>query len=92
MSFSHRLVSLFRNLAHREQAERELDTEVRAHLDLLTDEKLRGGLPSSAARRAALIELGGIEQVKAEVRDARCGVRLEQLWQDARFGPAHSMA
>lgn len=82
MSFISTLLRLLRG----ERAERDLDAEVRAHLDLLTEEKLRGGLPPEKARRAALIELGGLEQVKEEVREARSGVWLEHLWQDVRQG------
>src|SRR5208282_616560 len=42
--------------------------------------------PPDEARRAARIELGGVEQVKEEVRTARAGAWLEQFWQDVRFG------
>ncbi|HKO04164.1 MAG TPA: ABC transporter permease [Candidatus Acidoferrales bacterium] len=80
------LFSALLNLFRRDRAERDLDAEVRAHLDLLTEEKLRAGLPPDEARRAARIDLGGIEQVKEEVRSVRAGAWLEQFWQDVRFG------
>ncbi len=38
------------------------------------------------ARRAARIELGGLEQVKEEVRRARTGQMVEELLQDLRYG------
>ena len=82
MSFRTTILNLFR----RNRADRDLDAEVRAHLDLLTEEKLRDGLPPAEARRAAAIELGGLEQVKEEVRGSRSGLWLEQFWQDVRFG------
>jgi len=78
--------ALFRNLVGRGKRDRDLDAEVRAHLDLLTEEKLREGLTAAEARRAARIELGGLEQVKEEVRSVRSGLWLEQLWQDVRYG------
>ena len=81
-----RLRSFFRNFACRADSEGDLDAEVRAHLDLLTEEKIREGLAPAEARRAARIELGGLEQLKEEVRAARSGAWLEQFWQDARFG------
>ena len=81
-----RLRSFFRGLVHRGERDLELDAEVRAHLDLLTDEKVRAGMPLAEARRAARIELGGVEQVKEEVRSARSGALLEQFWQDVRYG------
>src|SRR5262249_4889055 len=37
------------------------------------------------ARRAALIELGGREQVKEKVRDVSMGHHLETLWMDLRY-------
>ena len=37
------------------------------------------------ARRAALIELGGAEQVKEHVRDARAGARWEGIVRDIRY-------
>ena len=80
------LVRALRNLLHRKRSESDLDAEVRAHLDLLTDERVRAGMPSDEARRAARIELGGVEQVKEEVRSARSGAWLEALWQDLSFG------
>jgi len=81
-----RMFSFVANLFRRESAERDLDSELRAHLDLLTAEKVREGLPRPEALRAARIELGGIEQVKEEVRAARGGAWLETLWQDVCFG------
>src|SRR5262249_51821688 len=43
------------------------------------------GLDAEAARRAALAELGGVEQVKEEVRDGRVGSGLDALLLDLRY-------
>src|SRR5688572_4318778 len=80
-----RLSSLWRNLFDKANVERELTEELRAHLDLLTEQKINDGLTPEAARRAALVELGGIEHVKEGVRDVRHGRLLEDLAQDARY-------
>ena len=87
MPFLSRLASLARNLFTRPRVERDLDDELRAYLDQLTDEK-RGGRYgcAEAARRAARLELGGMEQVKEEVRQVRTGQMLEELLQDLRYG------
>jgi len=85
MSFT-RLASLLRNLFHRQREERELDAEVRAHELLLADEKFRAGLNLQEAQRQARLELGGVEQVKEEVREIRAGHVLETFFQDIRFG------
>ena len=86
MPLLKRLDSLQRNLFTRPRVERDLDDELRAHLDHLTAEKRREGMDAADARRAACIELGGIEQVKEEVRQIRTGHMLEDLAGDLRYG------
>ena len=73
MPLLSRAASLFRNLFVRPHTERELDDELRAYLDLATEEMIASGLAPAEARRAALVELGGLEQVKEEVRQVRSG-------------------
>jgi len=86
MPFLSRLASLRRNLFTRARVERDLDNELRAYLDQLTDEKRRAGMGAAEARRAARIELGGLEQVKEEVRQVRTGQMLEEFLRDLRYG------
>ena len=81
-----RLASVLRNLRRGDRVERQLDEEMRASLDWLVREKQAGGLDPVAAERAARLELGGLEQVKEQVRHVRAGVLIEQLVQDARYG------
>ncbi|HEX9941764.1 MAG TPA: ABC transporter permease [Thermoanaerobaculia bacterium] len=78
--------SMMRNWFRRERVEQDLDEEIRSYLDALVEEKVAAGMPPEAARRAAAIELGGVEQVKEQVRDARGGALLETLLQDLRYG------
>jgi predicted permease len=77
--------SLLRNLFSIRRVEVDLDEEVRSHLELLIAEKIREGMPPHEAQRAARIELGGVEQVKEQVRDSRTGAFLDSLLQDLRF-------
>jgi predicted permease len=65
--------------------EQALDDELRSSAELLTQEKMKDGYSRSAARRQALIELGGVEQVKEEVRAIRAGRFLEDFARDLRF-------
>ena len=81
-----RLRSLLRNLLRRDQVERDLDSEIDSYLEALINEKVAAGMTPEDARRAALLELGGSEQVKEEVREARAGALLDQLGQDVRCG------
>jgi len=78
--------SLLRNLFRREKVERQLDEELQAYVALVADEKEARGIPSGEARREALIELGGVTQVKQSVRESRAGSNLESVGQDIRFG------
>src|SRR5438128_9087506 len=81
-----RLQHLLRNLLGKRSVEQELDEEMQSFVGLLTDEKVDSGMAPAVARRAALVEAGGVEQIKEEVRAARAGALLEQFGQDLRFG------
>jgi predicted permease len=80
-----RLASLWRNLVHGDRIERDLDEEVRAAFELLVDEKVEAGKRLEHARREAALELGGVEAVKQQVRDARAGAFTDALLQDLRY-------
>jgi predicted permease len=79
------IASLFRNLLRKRVVERALDDELRSSVELLTQEKIDFGFSPSEARRQALIELGGVEQVKEEVRAMRAGRFLEDFANDLRY-------
>ncbi len=85
MSAARRLRSLVRNLFRRKRLEDELDAELEAALGLLVDEKIAAGLDPAEARRRARMDLGGVEQVKEAVREARAGALLETIGQDVRY-------
>ena len=86
MSLYYRIRSLISNLFRRDRVEHELDAEVNSYLEQLIDERISEGLAPDAARRAARLELGGIEQVKERVRDVRAGMLVGRLAQDLRYG------
>ena len=77
--------SFLRSLLSRRRVDDELDRELHAHLDLLTDENLRAGMGRPEAERAARLELGGMEQVKEQVRDRRLGNWLQSVLGDVRY-------
>jgi putative ABC transport system permease protein len=85
MSLLSRITSTWRNLSDKDVVDQELTEELRAHIDLLTDQKIREGLEPEAARRAALLEVGGVEQVKERVREVRMGRPLDDFSQDLRY-------
>src|SRR5690349_16354229 len=84
---------MFSNLVYRMRAllrhgtvERQLDEELRFHLERQAEKYMESGLSREEARRRAQVEFGGVELAKEECRDAR-GMRLpEVIWQDVRYG------
>ena len=65
--------------------DREMEEELRFHLDMETQKHVTAGMSRSEARRHARLRLGGTERIKEEVRDAR-GVRaLVDLGKDLRY-------
>jgi putative ABC transport system permease protein len=86
MPFLPKVRSFLRNLFSRHRVEVDLDQEVHSHLGLLTEENIRAGMSPEEAQRAALIELGGIEQVKEQVREQGLGNWLHSLLSDCRYG------
>jgi hypothetical protein len=85
VSLRSRVTSLWRNLFDRDRVERDLDDEMRAALQWLVDEKIAAGMLPQEACRAAALELGGVESVKQQVRDARAGALVDSLLQDLRY-------
>jgi predicted permease len=86
MAILPRFCSLIRNFARRRKRDEELDAEVRGYADMLAEEKVRDGMKPEEAGRAARIQLGGVEQVKELVREARAGAWVDSLLQDIRYG------
>src|SRR5262249_3344019 len=81
-----RLKTALRALLRKRQAERELDDELRYHIEQQTEQNIRLGMNPEEARDAARKAFGGVEQAKERSRDAQ-GVRwLEDLWQDLGYG------
>jgi predicted permease len=68
------------------RSERDLEGELRAHLNMLIDDNLRRGMSPEDARYAALRSFGGMEQMKQEYRQQRGLPMLETLIQDVRYG------
>jgi putative ABC transport system permease protein len=74
-----------RALLSRRREDRELDEELRFHLEREAQERARDGLPPDEARRAARLAFGGVERYKEQVRDARGFRPLDELAADVRF-------
>jgi putative ABC transport system permease protein len=89
-------MKLFRRRATRDQ---EFDREIAFHIDRLTQTGSAEGLTPEEARRRAILEFGGREQVKQSVREVHASALLESLafnWRAAmrflRRSPSFSAA
>ncbi len=81
-NFANWLRSLFR----KKTVEQELGSEVCFHIERQVEENLAAGMSPKEARRAALREFGGVEQVKEDCRDTRRANYVENLIKDIRYG------
>lgn len=72
-------------LVRHDEMERQLDKELRFHIDQRTAELIERGTLPEAARRQALIEFGGVEAAKEKCRDARGTGWLEDFLHDLRY-------
>src|SRR5918992_2882282 len=77
---------LLRNLRRSRVIEREMDDEMRFHVEMEAADLVARGVPPDEARRRALIAFGGVERFKDEGREARGVGPLEDFVRDVRFG------
>jgi predicted permease len=86
MRFWRRLRSWSQSMLRRSRIEREMDVELRFHMEEFAKDLVSKGVPQNEALRRARIEFGGVERVKEEAREVH-GVRLlDELRQDLRYG------
>jgi predicted permease len=71
---------------HTRTLERDMDDEMRFHVEMEVADLIARGVPPDEARRRALISFGGVERFKDEGRDARGVGPLEDFIRDVRFG------
>jgi putative ABC transport system permease protein len=74
-----------RALLRRATVERELDEEIRFHLEQETAKLLAAGHPAPEARRLALATFGGVERAKEDYRDGRGDRWRDDLVMDTRY-------
>ena len=69
----------------RKQQERDLDDELRFHLEQQVEANLAAGMSPDEARRQAMIAFGGVQQTRENVGQVRFTHFGEVLWHDARY-------
>jgi putative ABC transport system permease protein len=75
-----------RALLFKSALDRELDAELRFHLEREIEHNVAGGMTPEEARYAALRGFGGVGQARERCREARRVRLFEELWQDLRYG------
>ncbi len=85
MNWLRTILLRFRALFHKRKLDVEMDEEMRAHVEMQTQENLQAGMEPGEARRAALRQFGRVESIKETCREQRGLVWLEHLAQDVRY-------
>jgi predicted permease len=74
-----------RRLFRKQQSEKQLDAELRFHVERQIADNLAKGIAPQEARRRAQLDFGGLEPIKQATRESRRGHLLETLFQDLRY-------
>jgi len=85
MRLAGKIKRLLDNLVGRDYLESTLDAELRGYLYEMTERKIRQGILPAEARRQALLEAGGLDQVKEQVRDTWLGTGIETTIRDVHY-------
>src|SRR5580704_16141348 len=59
----------WKSILPKRASDAQMDSELRFHIEELTDENIAAGMTPEEARRSAMLEFGGRERFKEEVRD-----------------------
>jgi macrolide transport system ATP-binding/permease protein len=81
MSLVRRVLNLF----SRSQVEREIDAELRSHIDMRVEDNLAAGMSLEAARRDALLRFGNSTAVKERVTGMDTALLLESVYSDVSY-------
>ena len=81
MSLSRRIANLF----SRSRVEREIDDELRAHMEMRMKDNQVAGMSPEEARRDALLRFGNPSLMRERVAGADAALGLDSIWADLRF-------
>ena len=80
----HQLWNRLESRMRRRNVDGEMDDELRFHLEMQIEKHVAAGMSVEEARRVALRDFGGAEQMKEACRDTR-HTWLDSVWQDVRY-------
>jgi predicted permease len=72
-------------MKRRERMMKDLEEDIREHIEMEMQDNIARGMTAEEARCAALRKFGNVRRVQEDAREVWSLVWLEQLWQDVRF-------
>ncbi|HWE85362.1 MAG TPA: ABC transporter permease [Terracidiphilus sp.] len=81
MALMKRIANLFR----RERLNEEIEAELRAHIEMRTEENIAAGMTPEAARRDALVRFGNPGAMKERVAARDVNLVLDGVWRDLHY-------
>lgn len=82
MSLANRIANLF----HRSQVDREIEAELKSHIEMRTEDNVAAGMSSRQARRDALVRFGNPRMMRERTAESDAALNLESVWADMRHG------
>jgi predicted permease len=79
----HRRIS---SLFSQAKLNREIDDELRSHLEMRADDNMHAGMGAEEARRDALLRFGNLSSTRERTAGADLNLTLLGIWSDIRFG------
>jgi predicted permease len=79
-------MNLWQHWFSRKHRDENMDDELRFHIETQTAANITAGLTPQEARRQAVLQFGGVEAIKEDCREQRCGFWFETLWTDVHHG------
>ena len=86
MEWFNILMARLRALFRRESVLRDIEEELRIHVEMETETNIKRGMPPEEARAAAMKSFGAMGRNTERGYDIRGAGWLETLWQDMRYG------
>src|SRR5262245_21290721 len=90
MAWYHEIAASLSALFGRRRHDRDMDEEMRFHLEMETKRLIDSGMTAREASRRARRDFGGMERHKDDTRDERGASRWFDAWSSAPFGIARA--
>ena len=81
MAMLRRITNLFR----RSRINREIEDELRSHLEMRVEDNIATGMTREEARRDARLRFGNPVMMRERVAGADAALSLDSIWRDIRY-------